>query len=196
MIISFFADERVNMKNTITLIIIGLLIAAPTYMLITDVALYNEATQLLFSILLFMAALWFGTQLNTRQARRAATDKWLPAAETACKDLLTISITAERMRRTQKGICSNIEPLIPAEDKEKFRGLNLLIDNQCRETASNLSTLRSSIDTAVSNWKVFIAANCDGADCDIIDHRIEEHRTMLLSRLDEEVPPPCAQKES
>ncbi len=195
LVISFFSDERVNMKNTVALLILLLLVAAPSYMLINNPALLNEATQLLFSILLFAGSLWFGNQVSLSRAKRAATEKWLPAAETACKDLLTIASTAERMRRTQGGICANIDPLIPEEDKDKLKGLKQLIDNQCHETASNLSTLRSYIDTAVSNWKVFIAANCEGTDCELIEERIEEHRGSLQTRLDQETPAsPCSGK--
>jgi hypothetical protein len=138
----------------------------------------------MFSVFLTAASTWLGIAVNNKRARHDATAKWLPAAETACKQLLTLSATAERMRKTQSTACSTIDPVIADADPKIIRPLKALVELQCRETSEKIATLRDHIENAISHWQVFIGTNCEGQDCELIDARLRECRNQLFGAME------------
>jgi hypothetical protein len=140
----------------------------------------------MFSVFLTAASTWLGISVNNKRARHDATAKWLPAAETACKQLLTLSSTAERMKRTQAQACNALDPIISDGDQKVLKPLKVLIGLQCRENAEKMATLRDHIENSISHWQVFIGANCEGPECNIIDQRLQACRQQLFSQIDSE----------
>jgi hypothetical protein len=180
--IETFATAKENMNTLISAVLVLALIAVPSYLLIETPQSFTVPTQVMFSVFLTAASTWLGISINNKRARRDATGKWLPAAETACKQLLTLSATAERMKRTQARACTAVDPLLPQGDP-RFDALKVVVELQCRETAEKLATLRDHIENAISHWQVFIGANCEGADCVLIEARLQECRERLFSQL-------------
>jgi hypothetical protein len=172
------------MKIIISCVLIVVFIALPTYIVAKLPNAYNPLAQVLFSILLAGVSIWLGIALNTSSAKREAAAKWLPAAETACKQLLTISNTAERMRMTQRNACSALDPILPSSSRSE--PIRQMVEMQCRETAEKLATLRDHVENGVSHWQVFIANNCERGECEAISFRIEEVRQTLIQRLTED----------
>lgn len=172
-----------NMNMIISFIFVLALIGVPSYLLMEHPYQYNMPTQILFSVFLTAASTWFGIAINNKKARRDATSKWLPAAETACKQLLTLSSTAERMKRTQALACSAIDPLIPPGSADLVP-IRVLVGIQCRETGEKLATLRDHIENSISHWQVFIGSNCEGDECRVIDQRLKDCRSQLFSQID------------
>jgi len=180
------------MRVILSALLIIVCILVPTYLAANTPQAFNPLAQVLFSIVLTGASVWFGISLNDKNARKEAARQWLPAAETACKQLLTISNTAERMRLTQETACNSIEPLLPK--LETSLPVKQMVDVQCRETAEKLATLRDHIDSAVSHWEVFIASNCEKGECDAISVRIGQVRTTLEAKLKQDFKrPDCEQ---
>ncbi|MGB2807648.1 MAG: hypothetical protein WBC22_07905 [Sedimentisphaerales bacterium] len=175
-----------NMKSTISFFFVIALIGVPSYLLIKHPQHYNVASQILFNLMLFGASTWFGISVNNKKSMKEATAKWVPAAETACKQLLTISATAERMKRTVTQSCKRIEPVISHLESAQLEPLKCIIESQCRETAEKLANLRNHVDNAVSHLEVFIGANCEGGECDEIANRISLSRKELFRRIDED----------
>jgi hypothetical protein len=186
------ASQYTSMRVILSALLIIVCILVPTYLVANTPQAFNPLAQVLFSIVLTGASVWFGISLNDKNARKEAARRWLPAAETACKQLLTISNTAERMRLTQTTACNSIEPLLPK--LETSLPIKQMVDVQCRETAEKLATLRDHIDSAVSHWEVFIASNCEKGECDAISFRIGQVRTTLEAKLKEDFKrPDCEQ---
>jgi len=184
--------QYLSMRVIISALLIAVCILVPVYLVANNPQAFNPLAQVLFSILLTGASVWFGISLNEKQARKEAAGRWLPAAETACKQLLTISNTAERMRLTQATACNSIEPLLPK--LEASLSIKQMVDVQCRETAEKLATLRDHVDSAVSHWEVFIANNCEKGECDAISFRIGQVRTTLDAKLKQDFKHPIARK--
>jgi len=180
-VINVITYEFLSMKVTISALLIAVCIIVPIYLVAKTPQAYNPLAQVLFSIVLTGASVWFGVSLNDKQARKEAAGRWLPAAETACKQLLTISNTAERMRLTQATACNSIEPRLP--NVESPRTMKQKVEVQCRVTAEKRATLRYHIENAVSHWEVFIANNCERGECEAISYRIGQVRGTLESRL-------------
>jgi hypothetical protein len=178
------ATGKENMNSVISAFFVLTLIAIPSYLMSKSPALYNVPTQIMFSIFLTVASTWFGISVNNKRARHEATAKWLPAAETACKQLLTLSATAERMRRTQARACDTIDPIIADGDSKAMNPVKALIRLQCQETSEKLANLRDHIENAFSLWQVFIGTNCEGDECALIDARLQERRQQLFSQID------------
>jgi len=190
--LTVIGSQYISMRVIISALLIIVCIAVPSYLVVQTPQAFNPLAQVLFSILLTGASIWFGISLNDRQARKEAARQWLPAAETACKQLLTISNTAERMRLTQATACNSIEPLLPK--LETSLPVKQMVDVQCRETAEKLATLRDHVDSAVSHWEVFIANNCEKGECDAISFRIGQVRTTLEAKLKQDFKgPDCEQ---
>ena len=176
----------ISMRVIISALLIAVGVLVPIYLVANTPQVFNPLAQVLFSVLLAGASIWFGISLNDKQARKEAARQWLPAAETACKQLLTISNTAERMRLTQTRACNSIEPLLP-KGETPLHPIRQMVEVQCRETAEKLATLRDHIDSAVSHWEVFIANNCERGECDAIAYRIAQVREALEARLKQDV---------
>jgi hypothetical protein len=185
-------SQYISMRVIISALLIAICIGVPTYLVAKTPDAFNPLAQVLFSILLTGASIWFGISLNDRQARKEAARQWLPAAETACKQLLTISNTAERMRLTQATACNSIEPLLPKLDASL--PIKQMVEVQCRETAEKLATLRDHVDNAVSHWEVFIANNCEKGECDAISFRIGQVRTALETKLKQDFKGPDCER--
>lgn len=175
-----------NMSALISGVAVLALVIIPSYLLMKSPALYNVPVQILFSVFLTAASTWLGISINNKRAKRDATAKWLPAAETACKQLLTLSATAERMKKTQVQSCSTIDPLIPDDGSGNMKPLKAIVALQCRETAEKLATLRDHIENSISHWQVFIGTNCEGNECQIIDQRLQACRHQLFTQIDAE----------
>lgn len=177
-----------NMSTFLSSILILVLIGVPTYLLTKKPESFNVEMQIMFSVFLTAVSTWLGVSINNKRARRDATAKWLPAAETACKQLLTLSSTAERMKRTQAQACGVIEPLMAPDQPPNSAAIRALVGNQCRETAEKLATLRDHIENSISHWQVFIGANCEGDECQIIDDRLQSCRDRLFSQIADVAP--------
>ena len=179
-----FCEIGDNMSTFISSVFVLVLMAVPTCLLVERPEFYNVPVQILFSVFLTAASTWLGISINNKRARRDATAKWLPAAETACKQLLTLSSTAERMKRTQAQACSAIDPLMAPGQTPNPAAIRALVGIQCRETAEKLATLRDHIENGISHWQVFIGANCEGDECALIDQRLQACRTQLFAQIE------------
>lgn len=185
-LIESLSTAKENMNTFISALIALALIAVPSYLLSKNPASYNAPTQIMFSLFLAATSTWLGISVNNKRARRDATAKWLPAAETACKQLLTLSSTAERMKRTQAQTCNAIDPILSGVDENTSKPLKAFMGLQCRETSEKLATLRDHIENSISHWQVFIGSNCEGDECRLIDARLQDCRQHLFSQIDEE----------
>lgn len=168
------------MRKFLSFVTVLLLIGAPSYMIIREPQDFNVTAQILFSLLLFAATIWLSGEANNEKAKKEASARWLPAAESAYKQLTTISHNVSRMRANQKEACSKIDPLIPAALAEQCKGLKHMFDLQCRETGQNLESIKNQLDTAVADWDMFIQANCAKDECGAIDLRIKKHLAKLV----------------
>jgi hypothetical protein len=168
-----------SMKTFISLAACAALISVPSYILIHDSTQYNVTCQVLFSILLFGASIWFSYELNNAKAKKEASSKWLPAAEGAAKQLMTMSHTVDRMRTRQSSACGKIKPLITPERTTDCKALEHFFGIQCEESAENLSTIKNQLDEAASQWDMFINENCEFGECLRINQRIEQLRNKL-----------------
>jgi hypothetical protein len=193
-LIETIAGAKENMNTLFSAIVVLVLVLVPTYLMSQRPESYSAPVQLMFSVFLTAASTWFGVSINNKRARREATGKWLPAAETACKTLLTLSVTAERMKRTQAQACSAIEPVVADSDQNVVKPVKALIDLQCRETAEKLATLRDHIENAISTWQLFIGTNCEGEECALIDERLQVCRQQLFSQIEASAQP-CPHEE-
>lgn len=161
-----------------------LLIALPTYIVAKQPQSYNPLTQVLFDLLLLAASVWFGITFSSKEARKNATDRWLPAAETACNELLTMSATADRMYLKQAKVCKSIEPLfsdIPLDNLAPV--IKHVVKMHCEDCADNLENLKNHIENSFRNWEVFINNNCDVGECEYIHERLNERKETLTTSL-------------
>ena len=126
-----------------------------------------------------LASLWFAVTISGKEARKAVTDKWLPAAETACNELLTIGATIERMRHRQIKTCEAIELVFPGVPPKELAPIRQIIRVRCDDCAGILGSLKDHVENSFRNWEVFINNNCEQDECEYIHSRLAERRYML-----------------
>ncbi len=150
---------------------IGLTLLNPTF--------YNPVTQILLDFSLLIFAAWLGNSWKTAEAKKNSLEKWVPMAETACKDLLVINATVQRSQKKQGNVCMTLKPLIGMNTENNSSILTNVIDMRCNECMDDLETLRLLVNNSFSNWDAFIETNCDENTCEQIHRRINEKRKEL-----------------
>lgn len=133
---------------------------------------YNVFSQALFdSVLVLFSALFSAAVSNakseTEMAKRVG-QTWLPAAENACKQLITISRSAERMIHGQQQACDSLGCFLPEEPTSDLVAARQAIKMQCDESAEKLRTLQAHVENAIAEWEVFIRNNCVDNQCEPI----------------------------
>ena len=123
-------------------------------------SVYNPLAQVLFSFMLFAASLWLGVSISTKEAEQRATSIWLASAESACRELLTMSETAKRLRRRQGAVCQFIDKIVPSNAPQQQESVKNLLSMRCGECAFDIATLQNHMDNIYANWSVFINSNC------------------------------------
>ena len=185
-IINITNSNILNMKIFISLIGSIICLGLPIYLVAAYPNSFTPLAQVLFSVMLAGFSVWLGIALASKDASKEAAGKWLPAAETAVKQLITISFSIQRMRVVQKMACEN---QAAPPNKRMF-------EIQCKETSEKLATIRDMIDNAASTWEVFIANNCEKRQCDDIGRRVDSTRERLKEDIESDFPktaPQCEQ---
>jgi len=157
-------------------VIVVALVLAPAYILHQKPADFGVTTQVLFSILLFGASMWFGFSFNTTAAQKEVASRWLPAAESACKELITISLIADRIHRVRGQNRERVLNLLKQLPPEQRQPISTLTEAQCGSCADRIATLRAQVDTSIAGWEVFIGKNCTGNECAAITGRLDAFR--------------------
>ena len=178
--------ESNTVKTFFSFAIIIALITLPTFILSERPQFYNPLTQVLFDLLLFAASLWFAFTISNKEAKKNATDKWLPAAETACNELLTMSTTTERMRLSQAKSCESLQLVFPDIPAEKLAPVKQFFESHCGQCRGNLTDLKNHVENSFRNWEVFITKNCEQAECQTIRSRLRERRNELDAAIQKE----------
>lgn len=173
-----------------TLFVLTILVLAsvvvPTVIVAIAPDSYNALTQVLFDILLVAISIGIGDAISKDQAEKRATDKWIPAAESASKALLAMGATIERMRYRQKRACESLEPILSSVSSEKLTPIKTAIGMRCRACSDNLSDLKFHIDNSFSDWDAFIETNCEDKVCEEIHKRLDEKREELVAAIDKD----------
>jgi len=180
-----------NKKLTILIILVVVSIAFPTAIVWIAPDSYDARAEVLFDIILAAASIWIGDIMRKEQAEKHATDKWIPAAESACKALLAMSATIERMRLKQAKACESLEPILSNIPAEKLTPVKTVIKLRCDACSENLSNLRFHIDNSFSDWDAFIETNCDDEVCEGVHRRLDEKRQELAAIMKKDFPAPA-----
>lgn len=178
----YFTD--MNGKTIILALAVIALVAFPYFILYHNQALFNPLVGALLDVLLALTSVALGVCYSIKKARREGTSKWLPAAEAACNNLLTISYDAERMRRKQNRWCSKASPILGSLSGEDKIKIEFCFSTQCEEIAEDLASIRAYIDNAYEQWKSFIRENCDDGECEIINANLEFRTVTLKASLE------------
>ncbi len=149
---------------------------------------YNPLTQVLFDIILTATSVWAGDALSKTLAEKRATEKWIPAAEMVCNELLTMSATIERMCRMQSKTNQLLEVGLPNMIQDTPLPAKQSINMRCGYCSENLEYLKNHIENSYRNWNIFISNNCEGKDCDEIHQRLNERRDTLFAAIERDFP--------
>lgn len=185
---------KVNWSAIGLVLAVVLLVILPTVVYQFTSVKYNDLTNILFNVLLCVVSVWLSMLLQKPAAQREARKYWLPFAESACNDLVTIGAAAERMRRHQRIYCGKIKSLIAPAEQKRLEPVLALVDAQCSGAAEKLSALRDQIRGARRDWEGFIRNHCEGTECALIQQRLDELEFELNLLTDKEVPVPACEQ--
>jgi len=185
---SFLSTHKRNLTIYFVLVAIAIAIVIPVLIIVLAPTSYNALTQFLFDIILTAGSIWIGDALSKEQARKQATEKWIPAAESASKALLAMSATVDRMQRRRGRGCNALAAVsanIPPENAALVQAIIQTRGDTCLE---GLSSLKFHIDNSFSDWDAFIETNCENVVCEDIHRRLDEKRQELDKTLNEAFP--------
>lgn len=170
---------RCIMRTFFSFLIVLVLLVVPTYIVLYHPQYHNALAQVLFDLLLFAASLWFAVNISTREAEKEATSRWLPAAETACNELLTMIATIATMRSKHVNACESVGKIFPNVPAEQLEPVVYFMKTRCGECAANLGSIRNHVENSFRNWEVFIVNNCEESQCEHIHSRLEKTKSEL-----------------
>lgn len=140
---------------------------------------FTPLVQVLFSLFLFLTSFWIGFTKETERAKRQASDKWLPQAESVIYRLLTLHNNVKRFADIAKNSCDKTKCDLPELEKDEMRAVKIKIQTDCESTSQRLTDIAFQLEDATEDWRRFIAANCTGDECTRIFMAIKERRVQL-----------------
>jgi hypothetical protein len=157
---------------------------------------YSPFVQVLLSIFLFLLAYWIGNTAEAEKATQRANDRWLPQAESVILRLLTLRANVRRFSRTTKNSCGTTSCDLPELQTEPLRAVRLKMKTDCDASGQRLDDVAHQLEDAIEDWRRFVAANCQGAECQRIFEAIQQREESLQRELDGDgktaVPAPSA----
>ncbi len=162
------------------IILLLALIIVPTYLVVNNPTVWNNPlAQFFFQSGAVLISVLIGWQLSTYPTERKGTAKWLPAARTACHQLLAMCDEVYRLRSTGKTTCDEICGLFGTIDEKERLPLQTIIRIKCEACKARLHDLENQVETTLITWKDFIEQNCQkGNECAAITR-------ALRNRMDE-----------
>ncbi len=143
-----------NMKTVGLALITVVFIMLSVYLVAEKPEWHNPLVDMLFSVILCTVSIGVGLSLNKRLIAQEATNHWMPAAESACKDLITIQATVSRLQNSHNRVCSQLEKFLPPENKEPLKAL---LESKCTNCGNQLATVIDHLHKAVQDWEVFLS---------------------------------------
>jgi predicted transcriptional regulator len=169
----------VKFMKVLTLILLTLVtIVIPVYVFSSKPQWLNPLTDILLRGLPPILSFLAGSVIHERKIKKEATAKWMPAAESACKELITISSTVARLQKNQSNLCSQIESFLTNAVNNSAQ-LRSLLENKCQSCSNQLLTVKNHIDKSTEDWIVFLTHNCEKGECDQIFKRIDDMKKSL-----------------
>jgi len=164
---------KTNYSALISAILLGANILISFYIINEKPNYYNPLVDMLFKVFIAAFSISTGLAINEKRIRRNETNRWMPAAESACKELITISKTANRLKNYQGTLCNQMEMLLGSNISfEATNALKALLRNRCDSCSNGLANIKNHLDKAAEDWRLFLTANCDKGECEKIEERL------------------------
>ena len=170
-----FANGGIDMKTWVSGSLAVLTVVGSWWMLGARPEFNNQLSDFLTNMLVAVFAILLGSSLNEKKITKAATDKWMPAAESACKELIVIASSVERIQEGHGLICGQIDRYLPTAE-EGQPPVRLLLESKCKHCGAELSTVKSQVNKAISDWETFLGSNCESKECEQIQNRLKEFK--------------------
>lgn len=145
---------------------------------------YTPVVQLLVAIFLSLAGYWIGSKENTLIAAKHANDRWVPQAESVICRLMTLRTNVARLAVESQKQCDDAVCELPELGKETLRPLSVKLKADCRASTQRLADITRQLDDVIGDWKRFVIANCQGAECGRIEEAVASRERELANDLD------------
>jgi len=145
---------------------------------------YTPFVAVLLSVFLFMLAYWIGNTAEAEKAAQRANDRWLPQAESVILRLLTLRANVCRFSRTTKNSCGATSCELPELRTEPMRAVRLKMKTDCEAAGQRLDDVAHQLEDAIEDWRRFVAANCQGEECNRIFEAVQQREASLQRELD------------
>jgi hypothetical protein len=140
---------------------------------------YTPLVQVLLSGFLFLLAYWIGFTKEAEKAAQRANDRWLPQAESVIFRLMTLRANVCRFSRTTKSGCSKTACELPELQRDEMRAVRIKIKADCESASQRLDDIAHQLEDAIEDWRRFVAANCQGEECQRIFEALLQREAKL-----------------
>lgn len=133
-----------------------------------------------FSFFITIFSTWLGylydSHKNKAKEEENFLQRWLPAAQNACYELVTMSAEAKRLQESHERACEAMAKVFPDISKNKLEKMKALIGLKCHTCAENMTNLRNRIDNGLKQWETFVDYNCKEPICKHIHKAINKRK--------------------
>jgi len=145
---------------------------------------YTPLVQLLVAIFLSLAGYWIGSNENALIAAKHANDRWVPQAESVIFRLMTLRSNVARLAIESQKQCDESVCELPELGQETLRPISVKLKADCRASTQRLADISRQLDDVIGDWRRFVVANCQGAECGRIEEAVASRAHELAKELD------------
>ncbi len=172
-------EKYLRIANVALMLILGLLIIGLIIGLIWK-KVTTELERAFFSFFLAIFSTWLGylydSYINKAKEETDFLQRWLPAAQNACYELVTMSAEAKRLKEAHERACEAMAKVFPDISKKKLEKMKALIGLKCHTCAENMTNLTNRIDNGLKQWETFVDYNCKEPICKRIHKAINKRK--------------------
>jgi hypothetical protein len=146
---------------------------------------FTPIVNIFFSVFIALISYWIGSTNEIKAAIKMSNQKWLPQGESVIYRLLTLHSNVKMFAINSSQNCSRTSCELPELQKEELKALRIKLKVDCEANSQRLEDIAMQLEDAIYDWQRFIAANCDGEECNRIFEAILDRKKRLEEFIDD-----------
>jgi hypothetical protein len=144
---------------------------------------FTPLLQWFLSVFLFLLSFWIGRDSEVSNAKKQANDRWLPHAESVTYRLMTLLCNVKQFAISLRKSCAQTACDLPELAQDSMKAVRVKTQTECNANAQRLDDVGNQLEDAVDDWQRFIAANCQGDECERIFSALITRQNRLYQAL-------------
>jgi hypothetical protein len=92
---------------------------------------------------------------------------------------MTLNANVQRFSAKTKLSCSTTSCDLPELERDNMRAVKIKLKTDCETSRQRLDDIAHQLEDAIEDWRRFVAANCQGAECSRIFEGLQKRQEAL-----------------